>query len=291
MSICGFTIARNVIKYDYPIKEAILSVLPVCDKFVVAVGASEDDTLDYIKGIESDKIEIVHSVWDDSLREGGQVLAVETNKAKAAIDPSYDWCFYIQGDEVLHERGYDEILAKTSKYADDPKVEGFLFQYHHFYGSYDYIAMSKRWYKHEIRIVRNDPTIGSYKDAQGFRKKDEKLNVVPLDAYIHHYGWVKHPKTQQAKQREFKKLWMPDEAVSEQVTQEEEFDYSNIDIIARFDDVHPKVIQERISLINWKFEPPANPKVKTKIKMQEMLKRNLNIEIGTYRNYRIIKGY
>lgn len=291
MSICGFTIARNVIKYDYPIKEAILSVLPVCDKFIVSVGASEDNTLEYIQSIESDKIEIIQSVWDDSLREGGQVLAVETDKAKAAIGSEYDWCFYIQGDEVLHEGGIDEIRTKTRKYAGDDKVEGFLFQYHHFYGSYDYIAMSKRWYKREIRIIRNDPAISSYKDAQGFRKNDEKLYVVPLEAYIHHYGWVKHPKTQQKKQRDFKKLWMNDDAVQEQVTMSDEFDYSNIDIIARYEDAHPEVIQERIALINWDFTPPVNPKIKTKIKMQEMLKRNLNIEIGTYRNYRILKGY
>ena len=28
-------------------------------------------------------------------------------------------------------------------------------------------------------------------------KNDEKLNVMPIDARIFHYGWVKHPKDQQ----------------------------------------------------------------------------------------------
>ena len=45
MKVCGFTFIRNAIKYDYPVVEAITSILPICDKFVVAVGKSEDDTL------------------------------------------------------------------------------------------------------------------------------------------------------------------------------------------------------------------------------------------------------
>jgi hypothetical protein len=56
--ISGFTIARNVIKYDYPIKEAILSILPIVDEMVVLVGNSEDDTENYIRSIDNPKIKI-----------------------------------------------------------------------------------------------------------------------------------------------------------------------------------------------------------------------------------------
>ncbi len=52
MKVTGFTFIRNAIKYDYPIVEAIKSVLPLCDNFVVAVGKSEDNTLDLIKSID-----------------------------------------------------------------------------------------------------------------------------------------------------------------------------------------------------------------------------------------------
>ena len=44
MKVTGFTFIRNAIRYDYPVKEAILSILPLCDEFVVAVGKSDDDT-------------------------------------------------------------------------------------------------------------------------------------------------------------------------------------------------------------------------------------------------------
>ena len=55
MKVSGFTFIRNGIKYDYPIVEAIKSILPICDEFVVAVGNSEDDTLKLIQNISDEK--------------------------------------------------------------------------------------------------------------------------------------------------------------------------------------------------------------------------------------------
>jgi hypothetical protein len=81
MKVTGFTIIRNALIYDYPVVEAIRSILPVCDEFVVAVGNSDDATLELIAGIDPDKIRIVETLWDDTLREGGRVLALETDKA------------------------------------------------------------------------------------------------------------------------------------------------------------------------------------------------------------------
>jgi len=102
MKVTGFTIIRNAIKYDYPVVEAITSVLPLCDEFLVSVGNSEDGTLELIKSIASPKIKIMESVWDDNLREGGKLLSIETNKAFDSIGKDTTWCFYIQSDEVIH---------------------------------------------------------------------------------------------------------------------------------------------------------------------------------------------
>jgi len=174
MKVCGFTIIRNAVKYDYPVVEAITSILPVCDKFIVLVGNSDDNTLELIQSIDSEKIIIQHSTWDDSLREGGRVLAIETDKAKAFIPSDYNWAFYIQSDEVIHEKYHNAILQSMEKWKNDHNVDGLLFKYLHFYGSYDYVGTSRRWYRHEIRIIKNDPLIQSYRDAQGFRRKGKK---------------------------------------------------------------------------------------------------------------------
>ena len=188
MKVAGFSFVRNAVKYDYPIVEAIQSILPICDAFYIAIGDSEDETEELIKQIESDKLHIINTVWNDSLREGGQVLAVETNKAFDAIPNEYDWCFYIQGDEVVHEDDLASVKAGMQEHLNNPQVEGLLFNYRHFYGSYDYIGDSRRWYRKEVRVIRNNKEIRSYRDAQGFRKNNQKLKVKPISAYMNHYG-------------------------------------------------------------------------------------------------------
>src|ERR1700733_4753699 len=122
MKIVGFTIVRKAIKLDYPILESLASLLPLCDEVIVSVGKSEDDTLNLIKGIPTDKIKIVESVWDDSLRKGGVLLAIETNKALDAVPADADWLFYLQADEVLHENDCEAIKANMLKWKDDKRV-------------------------------------------------------------------------------------------------------------------------------------------------------------------------
>ena len=62
----------------------------------------------------------------------------------------------------------------------DKKVEGLLFNYLHFFGSYDYIGAKYSWYRREIRIVRNRKDIFSFRDAQGFRNGENKKLQVKL---------------------------------------------------------------------------------------------------------------
>ena len=127
MKVSGFTFIKNAIKYDYPIVEAIQSILPICDEVVVAVGKSEDETMALIKSIDPSKIKIIETEWDESLREGGRVLAVETDKAFKAISKDSDWAFYIQGDEVIHANYLPTIQNTMRQALDNPAVEGLLF--------------------------------------------------------------------------------------------------------------------------------------------------------------------
>ncbi|HNQ67564.1 MAG TPA: hypothetical protein PKN32_04245 [Bacteroidales bacterium] len=290
MKVCGFSFIRNAIKYDYPIAEAIGSVLPICDKFIIAVGKSEDETLNLIKNISPEKIEIVETVWDDSLRKGGQVLAEETNKAFRAIPDDFDWCFYIQGDEAVHEKYLPTIRNAMQDNLNDNNVDGLLFKYLHFYGSYDYVGESYRWYRNEIRIIRNNKSIYSYRDAQGFRKNSDKmLNVKQTDAYIYHYGWVKDPRAMQKKQKDFNKLWHDDQWIEKNIIEAEEFDYSAIDTLKKFNDTHPSIMLDRINQNNWKFDYDLSyNKPKTKDKFKKMFE-NLGISFGQYKNYKLLK--
>lgn len=289
MKVSGFTFIRNACKYDYPIVEAINSILPLCDELVVAIGNSEDDTVALIKSIPSSKIRIIETVWDDSLREGGRVLAVETDKAFDAVAADSDWAFYIQGDEAMHEQYIDTVREAMLRYKDDKNVEGLLFNYKHFYGSYDFIGDSRRWYRKEIRVIRNDKRIRSYKDAQGFRKQGEKLKVKAINAFIYHYGWVKHPSYQQAKIETFNKLWHDDEWMEKNVASRAQFDYSQIDSLSHFKGEHPQVMQARIRAINWQFSfDPTRKKLPFRYRLSNFIEKHTGMRFGEYKNYRVI---
>lgn len=276
--------------YDYPVVEAIKSILPICDDFVIAVGKSDDETLALIQSIDPVKIRIIETEWDENLREGGRVLAVETDKAFNEIAKDSDWAFYIQGDEVVHEKYLDTIKTAMELYKDNSKVDGLIFKYKHFYGSYDYVGASANWYTNEIRVVKNNRSIYSYKDAQGFRKgENQKLFGVHIDAYIYHYGWVKEPAAMQRKQENFNKLWHDDKWVDANIVKADEFDYDkNLNELVRFQESHPEVMKDRIKRTNWKFEYDiSRNKKSTKDRFKSFLKI---IGIDTsYRNYNVVK--
>jgi hypothetical protein len=293
LKVAGFTIVRNAVKFDYPAVEAISSILPICDIVYVGVGNSDDETRQLIQGIGSPKIVIMDAVWDDSLREGGKVLAIETNKVFDNIPLEYDWCFYIQADECIHEEDYPRIHSAMKSAVKEKSVDGLLFRYKHFYGQYNYVGVGRRWYSNEIRIIRNDKRIRSWKDAQGFRKTDgSKLCVADTGAFIYHYGWVKPPKAQQAKQQSFHKMWHDDEWMKKNVGNAAEFDYSNIDLLDMYKGSHPAVMKPRIGKANWAFIYDKS-KVKRNLKYRILyfIERLTGWRIGENRNYQLKTRY
>lgn len=291
MKVTGFSFIKNAVQFEYPVQEALRSILPLCDEVVVAVGNSDDNTRELVASVDLHKIRIIDTVWDDRLREGGRVLAVETNKAFQAISDDSDWCVYIQGDEVMHEDGHDEVYSAMQKWKDTKEVDGLLFKYRHFYGSFDYVGMSSNWYRREIRVVRNDKRIYSYRDAQGFRKGDNhKLHVKPLNAYIHHYGWVREPKAMRRKFNDFGKYWNGDEWLEEfNKKYTGDFDYSGVNYLAKFTGTHPKVMQERIARMNWQFDYDLSfNKPRLKDRFRDVMEKLTGRRPFEYRNYHIV---
>ncbi len=290
MKIAGFTIIKNAVKNDYPIVEAIRSILPVVDEMIVLVGDSEDDTIRLIKAIDDDKIKIHHSIWDQSLRSGGTVLAEETNKAFDLISDAYTWAFYIQGDEVIHEKYHDVIRMACEQYENDKRVEGLLFEYLHFYGSYDYVGDSRKWYSHEVRIIRNDKSIRSFKDAQGFRKDGQKIKVKVIDAMVYHYGWVKDPAQMMKKQKDVAVFWNDEEGMKNYEGIPDSYDFTEYDSLARFTATHPIVMQERIARKNWQLElDTSKKKFSVKEKILYRFEKLTGIRLFDFRNYKLLR--
>jgi hypothetical protein len=289
MKITGFAIIKNAVVNDYPVVESITSILPVVDEMIVLAGDSEDGTEQLIRNIASDKIRIHHSVWDPALRKGGEILAVETNKAFDLVPTDSDWAFYIQGDEVVHEKYHDVIRQTAQKYKDDKRVDGLLFNYLHFYGTYNYVGDSRRWYHKEVRIIRNDKTIRSFKDAQGFRRNGEKIKVKPVDAYVYHYGWVKTPQQMLKKQKHLGQYWSEETQKISAREEKEVFDFSEFDSLEQFTGTHPQVMLPRIKSHNMTTTLDISKK---KFSLKERLlywfEKKTGIRLFDFRNYKII---
>jgi len=285
VKICGFTFVKNAVKLDFPLVESILSALPLCEKFIVVLGDSTDGTRELIKNLGSNKIQIIDSVWDESQKTGGRVYALETDKAFQAVGPEYDWCLYIQADEVLHEKDYPAIRDTIAKWDKQKDVDGFLFKYCHFYGTFDYVGNSRKWYRNEIRIIRNDKSIMSYRDAQGFRKYGRKLSVVPIDATIYHYGWVRQPALMKQKFNTVKRYYSGEIVDFDAF----EFDYeNNFDALMKFQGTHPEVMKNRIRLKNWHINIDTSKiHMKLKYKILYYIEIYFGVRLFEYKNYSI----
>lgn len=289
MKISGFTIIKNAVINDYPIVEAIRSILPVVDEMVVSIGKSEDDTESLIRSIQDPKIKIVNSEWDPALRQGGKILAVETNKAFQHISPESDWGFYIQADEIVHEKYHPVIREAAERFLNDKRVDGLLFHYLHFYGTYDYVGDSRKWYDKEIRIIRNDKSIEAFKDAQGFRRNGERLPVKLIDAWIYHYGWVKSPQQMKQKMYQTGKLWHSDEEMNAFLQSSDIFNYNDFDSLTKFEDTHPNVMQERIAKKNWDVSLDIQKKkFSLKDRLLYWIEKRTGKRLFDFRNYKII---
>jgi hypothetical protein len=265
MRISGFTFARNASKLYYPVKAAISSILPLVDEFVVALGDNDpDDTTEQeILSINSPKIKIIRTVWDLENFPHGMEYARQTDIAMKAC--TGDWLFYIQSDEVLHEKYFPVVKEACAKYLDQPSVDGFLFSYRHFWGDYNHYVVSHAWYPREIRIVRNSPEFHSWRDAQSFRRipdfdgKDyyqkkgtSKLHVVPIDACIHHYGFVRPPAIMQRKNKNHHANYRGLKAMIERFkNRPDQFEYGDLSKLQLYKDEHPKVMKEWIAKMDW----------------------------------------
>jgi len=189
MLISAFTILRNAVTYGYPFKESIFSILPIVDEFIINVGKSDDNTLREVQSIRSDKIRIIETQWDFSMRE--KVLSFQTNVALKECKGQ--WAFYLQSDEVIHENdmfALKELMQKNSK-AD---VDAIRFRWLHFYGSYYRYRIDAGWYQKQDRIIRNNGAIVSDGDAYGFKRVDDKpIRRINSNCLLYHYGWVHAP--------------------------------------------------------------------------------------------------
>lgn len=316
MRISGFSMVKNADSLYYPIKAAIESILPLVDEFVLALGDCKpgDRTQELIDEIKSDKLKVIHTVWDLEQYPRGMENAHQTDIAKAAC--TGDWLFYLQADEVVHERYLPVIKARCLELLHDEEIEGLLFHYKHFWGDYKHYHISHGWYPNEIRIVRNRPEIHSWESAQSFRRIPQfdginyrqqegtfKLKVARVDAYIYHYGWVRPPHYMQNKKKALDTIHKGQAKVQEMYEQAKaDFDYGPLGRLGKYEDTHPAVMQEWLDRFNWGEKLNYGSSIQNntralhkherfKYRLLTFLEQNLlgGRQIGGFKNYILLK--
>ena len=289
MKISGAAIIRNGVKLKFQFVESIRSVLPLCGEFVVAVGDSDDGTRERIESINDPKIKIIDTKWDMDKRSGGQVLSEQTNIALCGC--SGDWIFYIQSDEAVSEKDFDKINLAVDAASKRDDIDGLAFGYLHFYGSYNTFQSGKNWYPQEIRLVKNDKSIVSHGDAQGFRKNGKKLRGIACGADIYHYGWARQPEVMAEKIRSFHKLWHDDSWVEKNCSNKSlpEF-YTDLGNLREFRGSHPAAMSELVSGDSSDFILKCRDQYLKKRGLlafaKDALRRTM---IGQHRNFILVK--
>lgn len=290
MKVSGFSFVRDAVRLDFPVVEAVTSILPICDEFHIAVGRSGDGTVELLESIGSDKLSIHHTEWDPKLFVRGAINAQQTNLALSRC--TGDWAFYVQADEVMHEKYLPVVREQMERNLDRPEVEGLLFDYLHFWGSYDRYHTAHNWYGREVRVIRNGLGIQSWRSAQSFRRNGQKLSVVHSGAEIYHYGWVRDPKVMKTKQKTLDSLHHDEEWVRRKHPEPEgaELDYGDLRKLAKFKGTHPKVMGRRISAKRWSVPIEGGKRKRAKHKHETLRVRLLSFLENKLLKRRIAEG-
>ena len=239
MKISAFTFIKNGQILGYPFLQSIQSILSIVDEFVINVGESEDDTLEMIHSIKDKKIRIIESKWNDGMRDRGYVYGQQ--KMIAQFNCTGDWVFYIEGDEVYHEKDLVQIKKSMEKYLNDSNVEALAFGFNHFYGNANTLLDSPGWYRSEARIIKN--SIRSYAPDGLFwlvldsNKKGRYPRAKKTGVTCCHYGWVRSEKQMNIKSSKVQKYWGREPVI---------IDYSQMDqsIIEEFKGSHPEIVKD-----------------------------------------------
>jgi hypothetical protein len=297
MKISGFSFARNAESLYYPVKESILSILPVCDEFIMVVGKSADHTRDIVASIHDPRLRIIDTEWPEREQATEHIFRQQANIGLRAC--TGDWCFHLQCDEIVHEDDLPRIRQQCQENLGRQKVEGMLLEWIHFWGDYEHFQRNHRFCNREIRIVRNRIGVESYKDSVSFRVGDRKLRVVHSGARIFHYGMVRPPDLMRRKQIAMDVVYHGATKVTQSRNPNPlDYDYGSLEKLPRFSGKHPAVMTEMISRFDWKDKLRYSGKSATAFKHDRLKYRLLTLleerilggrKLGGFRNYQLIK--
>jgi glycosyltransferase involved in cell wall biosynthesis len=224
---------------------------------VIALGPSDDNTEKMLRAIGDPKIRVIPTVWNERIQSDYSIkgFVYGQQKSIALFNCTGDWAFYLEADELIHENDLVKIRSAMERHVNDARVEALAFDYIHFYGNASTYAWSPRWYRSEVRILRNTIPAwgpeGLYFVVLDTHKRGRYPRAAHTQSTIYHYGWVKTEAEINARKQGVARHWSK--------TPQPRTVYAEIDPLTLhpFKGTHPKVIQDWLSPSHSLFE--ANP--------------------------------
>jgi len=258
--LTGHLIIRNGDYYDYNWREAIESIIGVCDEFIILEAHSDlDDTYKHCLTLAEQykpKLKVIRGDWDGGEPRGYEFrrLARLTNQCIEACNTKWNWA--IQADEAYHESGLEnvrKVVEGRTKWGDDPYAA--MFRYVHLVGNpktqFPFV------YQAAIRLARTDSTWRSDNDAWRLHPTNPAENFVVHMAHpiCFHYGKLGDPVRKLLKERDFQQLFtslgFPDPRVSEMLESDGKIDYAYLfqdamekGLFKPFTGTHPIVMKD-----------------------------------------------
>ena len=240
MKVSGFTFLRNAQINGYPFVESIMSLLPMVDEFVCAIGPSVDETREMVEAIGDRKIIILDTTWNEKMQDRGFVYGQQ--KMVAQYNCSGDWAFYLEADEVLHESDHALIQEAMETHLHDHEVEALYFNFYHFYGTPNQLGIAG--YRQAPRIIRNTIRAiapdGLFWVVLDENKTGRYPKAKSAGGNIYHYGHCRSASKMAEKMKRVGKYWG--------VTHDSFSGYGKIDLaeLRTFEGSHPEIMHSWI---------------------------------------------
>lgn len=164
--ITAMMVVRNANFMGYPWLEAILSVLPHVDEFLLQEGYSDkDDTLEWMYELvkANQKFRLFRYEWPEGLESGFAIGAATNN---LLVKARGDWAWNIQADELWHPHAA-QAMAEFLRSGNSTKYDSVSLNFLHLENNCQ-VVQEGAGYQRAVRIVRTGYGIAAFRDAWTF---------------------------------------------------------------------------------------------------------------------------
>ncbi len=198
-SIGGTLILRDGDKWDYPWRQAVKSILPVCSEVVICDGGSTDGTLEAVREWMKQEPKLRLVEWPCPPPSADWLMDWWNYAREHLTTP---WHFFITADECLHEDSYDEVLRFVERHPGRSALchtRNFWFNpqrlipHGHCCGYLGYrLTPQHMWMPADHPHAKSVAT-----EAVG----------VTTDIEVYHYNWMRKESAYLEKEKNLQRLW------------------------------------------------------------------------------------